>query len=205
MYAVATRDDIREWVLVHGHSQRSAAKHFGMSRETVARLLAEPPEDNERRYRRKAPRPAPVREVMLPRIEAWLAENVRLPPLRAILIWDNLAGHLSWSIVRWLFQHGVMPLYTPLSGSWPGTLSVMLRVLRAGERTSDSLCQAPMERCCWRTSAVGRNQTATGARLAKAERRVWARGRSASHAATRRTFRAVAMRRCKSRVFGRPR
>jgi hypothetical protein len=38
-----------------------------------------------------------------------------LPPLRLILIWDNLAGHLSWPIVRWLFQHGVMPLYTPLS------------------------------------------------------------------------------------------
>src|SRR6185312_12976653 len=59
------------------------------------------------------------------------------------------------------------------------------------------------KRCCWRTSAVGRNQTATGARLAKAERRAWARGRSASHAATRKTFRAVAMSRCNRRVFGR--
>src|SRR5258708_16348196 len=41
-----------------------------------------------------------------------------LPPLRLILVWDNLAGHLSWSIVRWLFAQGVMPLSTPLSGSW---------------------------------------------------------------------------------------
>jgi hypothetical protein len=41
-----------------------------------------------------------------------------LPPLRLILIWDNLAGHTSWAMVRGLFQHGVMPLYTPLSGSW---------------------------------------------------------------------------------------
>ncbi len=41
-----------------------------------------------------------------------------LPPLRLILVWDNLAGHLSTSIVTWLFAHGVMPLYTPLSGSW---------------------------------------------------------------------------------------
>jgi hypothetical protein len=40
-----------------------------------------------------------------------------LPPLRLILTWDHLAGHLSWSIVRWLFQHGVMPLYTPRGGS----------------------------------------------------------------------------------------
>jgi hypothetical protein len=29
-----------------------------------------------------------------------------LPPLRLMLIWDNLAGHLSWSIVKWLFAHG---------------------------------------------------------------------------------------------------
>ena len=54
------------------------------------------------------------------RWETWLGHKPRspLPPLRLILIWDNLAGHLSWSIVGWLFQHGVMPLYTPLSGSW---------------------------------------------------------------------------------------
>ena len=43
---------------------------------------------------------------------------VSLPPLRLILIWDNLAGHLSRSMVDWLIQQGVMPLYTPLSGSW---------------------------------------------------------------------------------------
>ena len=34
-----------------------------------------------------------------------------LPPLRLILVWDNLAGHASTSIVTWLFAHGVMPLY----------------------------------------------------------------------------------------------
>jgi hypothetical protein len=56
----------------------------------------------------------------LARWAAWLGHAPRdpLPPLRLLLIWDNLAGHLSWPIVRWLFQHGVMPLYTPLSGSW---------------------------------------------------------------------------------------
>jgi hypothetical protein len=41
-----------------------------------------------------------------------------LPALRLILIWDNLAGHLSCNIVRWLLQHGILPLYTPLSDSW---------------------------------------------------------------------------------------
>jgi hypothetical protein len=56
----------------------------------------------------------------LARWATWLGHEPRepLPPLRVILVWDHLAGHLSWSIVRWLFQHAVLPLYTPLSGSW---------------------------------------------------------------------------------------
>jgi DDE superfamily endonuclease len=52
-----------------------------------------------------------------------------LPPLRLILIWDNLAGHLSWSIVKWLFAHGVMPLYTPLSGSWLNMAESVQRIV----------------------------------------------------------------------------
>jgi hypothetical protein len=41
-----------------------------------------------------------------------------VPPLRMLLIWDNLAGHKTPEMVLWLFSHGIMPLYTPLSGSW---------------------------------------------------------------------------------------
>ena len=65
------------------------------------------------------------------RWETWLGHPPRapLPPLRLILIWDNLAGHLSWSIVRWLFQHGVLPLYTPLSGSWLNMAESVQRIL----------------------------------------------------------------------------
>src|SRR5262249_30763735 len=37
-----------------------------------------------------------------------------LPPLRLILVWDNLAGHLSPELVIWLSHHGVLPLSTPL-------------------------------------------------------------------------------------------
>jgi hypothetical protein len=61
----------------------------------------------------------------------WLGHEPRspLPPLRLILIWDNLAGHLSWSIVTWLFAHGVMPLYTPLSGSWLNMAESVQRIL----------------------------------------------------------------------------
>jgi hypothetical protein len=39
-----------------------------------------------------------------------------LRPLRLLPIRDRLAGQLSWSIVRWLFRHGILPLYAPLSG-----------------------------------------------------------------------------------------
>ncbi len=50
----------------------------------------------------------------------WLGrpEGAPLPPLRLILIWDNLAGHTSADLMCWLARHGVLPLYTPLSGSW---------------------------------------------------------------------------------------
>jgi hypothetical protein len=46
-----------------------------------------------------------------------------------ILVWDNLAGHLSTSIVTWLFAHGVMPLYTPLSGSWLNMAESVQRIV----------------------------------------------------------------------------
>ena len=61
----------------------------------------------------------------------WLGHPPRapLPPLRLLLVWDNLAGHLSWPIVEWLFQHGVMPLYTPLSGSWLNMAESVQRIL----------------------------------------------------------------------------
>ena len=39
-----------------------------------------------------------------------------LPPLRLLLVLDNLAGHKTPDLVLWLCAHGVMPLYTPLGG-----------------------------------------------------------------------------------------
>jgi hypothetical protein len=52
-----------------------------------------------------------------------------LPPLRLLLVWDNLAGHLSGAIVDWLVQHGIMPLYTPISGSWLNMAESVQRIL----------------------------------------------------------------------------
>jgi hypothetical protein len=51
------------------------------------------------------------------------------PPLRLILVWDNLKGHLSYQMVRWLLQHGILPLYTPLSGSWLNMAESLQRII----------------------------------------------------------------------------
>lgn len=53
----------------------------------------------------------------------------KLPPLRMLLIWDNLQGHYTPEIVIWLFEHGVMPLYTPLGGSWLNMAESIQRIL----------------------------------------------------------------------------
>ena len=52
-----------------------------------------------------------------------------LPPLRMLLIWDNLTGHYSVEMVLWLFKHGVMLLYTPLGGSWLNMAESIQRIL----------------------------------------------------------------------------
>jgi hypothetical protein len=35
-----------------------------------------------------------------------------------VMILDNLAGHKTPSFVLWLVERGIMPLYTPIAGSW---------------------------------------------------------------------------------------
>jgi hypothetical protein len=42
-----------------------------------------------------------------------------LPPLRMLLIWDNIVGHTNAELLCWLFRQGVLPICTPLGGSWP--------------------------------------------------------------------------------------
>ena len=54
----------------------------------------------------------------------------QLPPLRMLLILDNLAGHSTPEFVLWLFAHGIMPLYTPLGGSWLNMAESIQRILK---------------------------------------------------------------------------
>jgi hypothetical protein len=90
-------------------------------REELARVLATLPEVTIP----EAERP------LLARWETWLGHPPRstLPPLRLILVWDHLAGHRSVAIVFWLFQRGVLPLDTPLSGSWLNLAMAWQRIL----------------------------------------------------------------------------
>ena len=53
-----------------------------------------------------------------------------LPPLRMRLVLDNRAGHKTAELVCWLFAHGIMPLYTPLGGSWLNMAESLQRILK---------------------------------------------------------------------------
>ncbi len=55
---------------------------------------------------------------------------VELPPVRMLLIVDNLKGHKSPDLVQWLFEHGIIPLYTPLGGSWLNMAESIQRILK---------------------------------------------------------------------------
>ena len=54
----------------------------------------------------------------------------QLPPLRVLLVLDNLAGHKTPEFVLWLFAHGIMPLYTPVGGSWLNMAESIQRILK---------------------------------------------------------------------------
>jgi len=54
-----------------------------------------------------------------------------LPPLGMLLVWDNLSGHKSPTLVDWLLAHGVAPLYMPLSGSWLNMAAAIQRIMVA--------------------------------------------------------------------------
>jgi hypothetical protein len=52
-----------------------------------------------------------------------------LPRLRGVMILDNLAGHKSAVFVLALISLGIMPLYTPLGGSWLNMSESVQRII----------------------------------------------------------------------------
>ena len=99
MYPVSLRDEIRAWVLIQGKSQRAAARHFDVSRNTVDKLLQEEKASLERRYQRERPATlkTPVRDLALPYIQGWLKENEWLSRLAPKQCWS---AHRMWVELR---------------------------------------------------------------------------------------------------------
>ena len=54
----------------------------------------------------------------------------QLPPLRMLLVMDNLKGHKTPEMVLWMFAQGIMPLYTPLGGSWLNMAESIQRIIK---------------------------------------------------------------------------
>jgi len=53
-----------------------------------------------------------------------------LPPLRMLLLWDNLRGHYTREMVAWCEAQGIGVLYTPLSGSWLNMAESVQRIIQ---------------------------------------------------------------------------
>ncbi len=84
-----------------------------------------------------------------------------LPPLRLLLLLDNLSGHYTVAFVLWLFSHGIMPLYTPLGGSWLNMAESIQRILKR-RALSGQQPMSPEEIITWlEAEARGWNQHPT--------------------------------------------
>jgi len=114
------------------------------------------------------------------------------PPIRLVLIWDNLAGHKSEGIVTWCLAHGILLLYTPIGGSWLNMAESVQRILvrRALAGQHPQSAEEVME---WLEATVrGWNEAPTafvwGGKRRERRRRAWERRHAAggSGAYTRR-------------------
>jgi hypothetical protein len=84
-----------------------------------------------------------------------------LPRLRLLLVWDNLKGHLTPALVLWLFAHGIMPLDTPLGGSWLNMAESVQRILTR-RALEGEYPQTPAEMIAWiEATARGWNRDPT--------------------------------------------
>ena len=65
-----------------------------------------------------------------------------LPPIRVLLVLDNLSGHYSRSFVEWCMRRGICLLYTPLAGSWlnmaESVQRIIIRRALAGQHPPDT-------------------------------------------------------------------
>jgi hypothetical protein len=140
-------------------SVTNAVLHPWLQEQLLAVLEAEDKAAEEE----AVPSPKPVEWAEANAWETWVGWrlNDRYPPLRMILVWDNLAGHRNFKMVQWLFEHGIMPLYTPLGGSWLNMAESMQRIL-VRRALSGQYPQSPEQIMAWLEQAVaGWNENPT--------------------------------------------
>jgi hypothetical protein len=80
-------------------------------------------------------------------------KDATLPPVRLLLVWDNLAGHKTPAFVQWCWDRGILLLYTPLGGSWLNMAESIQRIISrralAGQHP-----QSAEEVMAWLTATV---------------------------------------------------
>jgi hypothetical protein len=101
--------------------------HPGLKRELAA-ILATMPEPPAGAATAPGSRPAWERWQMGLTIKPTLLDE--LPPLRMLLVLDNRAGPKTAEFVCGLLAHGIMPLDTPVGGSWLNLAESIERVLK---------------------------------------------------------------------------
>jgi hypothetical protein len=77
-----------------------------------------------------------------------------VPPLRMLLVLDNLAGHKTVAFVVWLLSQGILPLYTPLGGSWLNMAESLQRILKR-RALNGRQPQSPEEIIGWLEAVAG--------------------------------------------------
>jgi hypothetical protein len=106
-------------------SSRNAVLHLWLKEQisSILSALPEPPEESVPEERR----------ALWERWQEGLWLRLCLPeelgPLWMLLILDNLAGHKSEPLVTWFLANGVMPIYTPVGGSWLNMAESIQRIL----------------------------------------------------------------------------
>ncbi len=129
-------------------STANAVLHPWLRQELTGILAALP---------RPAPQPAEETRAAWVAWQAGLTVRLTLPetlpPLRLLLVLDNRAGHRTPDFVLWLFAHGIMPLHTPLGGSWLNMAESIQRILK--RRALDGHAPAtPGELMAWLEAAA---------------------------------------------------
>lgn len=109
--------------------------------------------------------------------------SLGLPPLRMLLIWDNLVGHHNADLLIWLMKQGVMVLFTPISGSWLNLCESVQRIVVRRALAGQSFEGPEGLICALEASAVGWNASPTPFEWGgkRASRRQRARARNARH------------------------